>query len=154
MTSAAFRFRLETVLRVRRVEETRAKEVFAAATREVARRSARARLARSACDALPDVLPAMTADEFEAFRQRAAWLAHAAAAAVTALELAAAEHALAREQMISARQRVEALERLADRRRHEWVDASVRAEALELDNVVAARVAAGRIEAGERRVAP
>ncbi len=154
MSDRMFRFRLATVLRVRRVEETRAREVLAAATREVAYRSARARAARAACDALPDVLPAMSPDDFEAFRQGARWLAERAAGARADLERAALEHTLAREQTIAARQRVEALERLADRRRREWQDATVRAEAIELDNVVTARVASARLEGarqGEHR---
>lgn len=149
MSGHAFRFRLATVLRVRRIEETRAREVLAATTREVARRSLEARRARAACDALPSVLPAMAPHEFDAFRQRAGWLAERAAIAAGELQRAVVEHSLAREQMLAARQRLEALERLADRRYREWQDFCVRVEATELDNVVTARAAAARLAESE-----
>jgi flagellar biosynthesis chaperone FliJ len=65
------------------------------------------------------------------------------------LEQALVEHQLAREQMIAAKRRVSALERLAARRWREWQDEFARAEVIELDDVVNSRVAAARLEAFE-----
>jgi hypothetical protein len=73
VTTKAFSFRLAVVLRVRRVEETRAREVLAMTTRQVTRAMAELRRARAECDALPGVLPPMTPEAFEAFRERAGW---------------------------------------------------------------------------------
>jgi len=153
VTTKAFTFRLETVLRVRRVEETRAREVLGATTRQVSRRMAELRRAQASCDALPSVLPPMTPAAFEAFRERARWLAESAARAAEELQQAVVEHALAREEMIAAKRRVSALERLAERRFREWQDEFARAEMVELDDVVNSRTAALRIEASEQRPA-
>ncbi len=144
--SVPFRFRLETVLRVRRIEEDRAKEVLAAMTRRVALSAAALRQASAACEALPTVLAPMDSGAFADFRQRAGWLVERASAAREALDDALAEHELARAAAIGARQKVATLERLAERRRREWMDERERAEVRAIDDVVSARSAAQRME--------
>jgi len=135
-----YRFRLETVLRVRRVEEEGAKHALRAANMALAaaidqRDHARARY-RAFADAERDVC---TLDELLDARLRAGLLADEVARCAGQAMDAARAAALARAQWSFAARRVAILERLCERRRAEHVAEELRAEAAIVDDIVTSR---------------
>jgi flagellar protein FliJ len=134
-----FRFRLEQVLRVRRIEEDRAKVALLEANRAAhdAAVAVEERLAEYATRSFPSGPHSYA--EFE----RTLFLLDAAAGAV---DLARINHRAAldvvaqrRAEWLATRQRVDALERLESRRRDEYAVELRRAEDLLVDDLVVAR---------------
>lgn len=143
-----YRFRLETVLRVRRVEEDHAKRVLLGANtalRAAIERRDRARARyRAFADGGRDV---RTIDQLHVERLQAGLLADEMASAQRAANAVANDAALARVQWSTAARRVAILERLNERRRAEHAERELRAEHAFVDDIVTARylseVAAG-----------
>ena len=134
-----YRFRLETVLRVRQLQADAAKGGVARANAEVIRRDRQ--LAERTEEYGPfGVVPAAAPTDL--FLIEAAHRNRRAEAVMDAnRELQSAHGVLAerRDEWQAAERRVDALERLDDRRRAEHGVASNRAEATEMDDVVVGR---------------
>jgi flagellar FliJ protein len=138
-----FRFRLEQVLRIRRVQEDMARAVLMHANHD-ARAAAdvvNARIEDYSAAARPS-----GAQSYEMFNKLQAHLDNAAGAIVVAR--ANYQQALRvveqrRTEWAAAQQRVAALERLEDRRRDEYAIELRRAEDKEVDDLVVARHARG-----------
>ncbi|HEX5265402.1 MAG TPA: flagellar FliJ family protein [Acidimicrobiales bacterium] len=130
-----YRFRLETVLRVRRLEEDAARAGLLAANQAVAQACAVRDRALAHYRGLPAELgPSSTAD-LRRNRQRAELAAAVLRARQGALDEAAREVVRAREQWMEAASRVKVLERLDQRRREEHRLEAERAETRFLDDV-------------------
>jgi flagellar FliJ protein len=134
-----YRFRLESVLRVRRVQEDVARGDLARANTAVtaaaaALDAARHRLARTTSDPAPADAP-----EWQA--RRALLLGRAEEISARGADLEAATEARADRQraLAEARTRVRALERLDERRRAEHAVESARDESRTMDDLVTAR---------------
>jgi flagellar FliJ protein len=134
-----YRFRLETVLRVRRVQEDVARGDLARANAAVAAAAAdldtaRERLAGMASEPVPG-------DPVEWQARRALLLGRAAeiSARQTDLQTADTERAGRQRALAEARTRVRALERLDERRRAEYAVETGRDDARTLDDLVTAR---------------
>ncbi len=134
-----FRFRLEQVLRVRRIQEDRERAALLAANRAAHEAAMRveASLAEYRTRSFPE-----GAQTYEAF-ERALFMLDTAASAVE-LSRRAHRDALAvveqrRAEWIEARRRVQALERLEERRRAEHELENRRAEDRLVDDLVVAR---------------
>jgi flagellar export protein FliJ len=134
-----FKFRLAQVMRVREVQEDRARAELLGANRAAHEAAVRVetRLGEYASRSLPD--GATSYEEFE----RALFLLDSAAGAV---DVARADHRTAldvvdkrREEWAAARRRVAALERLEARRREEYALEMRRAEDRLVDDLVVAR---------------
>lgn len=134
-----YRFRLEPVLRVRRIEQDAARAAMAAADRDVDAADAALAASIDRYESLPVA---------EGGRPAAAWLTqrtlagHTAASVVAdgiGREVAAARLAGQRDAVRAARRRVAALERLDERRRGEHDVAARREEDLEVDELVTTR---------------
>ena len=134
-----YKFRLEQVLRVRRVQEEQARAELQAANREVARaedlldtRFDRYRNLAAPAGALPT-------SGFLAVRDRAELVAAGVVAAGALRQAARAEAAERRAAWSAAATRVTGLERLDDRRRAEHTVEVIREEDREADEVVVTR---------------
>jgi flagellar protein FliJ len=134
-----YRFRLEAVLRVRRVQEdvargdlARASAVVTAAAAELD--AARDRLARTTSEPVP-------ADPVEWQARRALLLGRAEEISARGADLEAAtiERTHRQRALAEARTRVRALERLDERRRDEHAIEAARDESRTLDDLVTAR---------------
>jgi flagellar export protein FliJ len=138
-----FRFRLEQVLHVRRVQEDRARAELLGANRDA--HLAAARVEQRLADYATRRMPA--GPQSYADFDRAAFLLDAGAAAVDVARAArrAAEEVVAvrRSEYTDAHRRVEALERLEQRRRAEHALEAQRAEDRLVDDLVVARHARG-----------
>lgn len=140
-----YRFRLESVLRLRQAQEAQARDVLAAANAEL-----RAALAARDAEArryagLPRPLGAMTAD---LLRQEHAAAALVAATLVHAQQVVSAAAARAAEAQVAwsaAAQRVAVLERLDERRRLEHADEARGREIAEIDDLVTSRFVRGEV---------
>jgi flagellar FliJ protein len=134
-----YRFRLEAVLRVRRLQEDVARAALAEAAAAVARAEGAEQCARAWLDALRSApVP----------REPAAWDAHRAVQLAAADELAARGAELAAQraaqrarqlELADARTRVRALERLDERRRAEHAREAARQEERGADDLVTSR---------------
>jgi flagellar protein FliJ len=134
-----YRFRLEQVLRIRRLQEELARGELLGANREVARagemlaqRSDRYGTIQSTAHTLPAADFMMARERHEA----------AAAAVIHAAELRAAAERTAderRSEWSEAATRVRVLERLDERRRTEHAAESARADEMEVDDLVTGR---------------
>jgi flagellar export protein FliJ len=138
-----FRFRLEQVLRVRRIQEDMARGALMLANREAraAADQVNARIAEYAAASRPS-----GAQTYEAFNRMQARLDNAAGAITMAR--AVYQQALEvvegrRAEWAAAQQRVAALERLEERRRDEYAIEFRRAEDRLVDDLVVARHARG-----------
>lgn len=139
-----YRFRLETVLRVRRAEESDAKAALLLA-------NARLRQALEVRDAAQrhyrDVIEAQdgtrTVEQLVRDRWEAGLCAEALAVAQRGAMRAAGEAALAQVDWSQAARRVAVLERLDERRRAEHAEEERRAEQGVVDDLVTARFATG-----------
>ena len=139
-----YKFRLEAVLRVRRIEEEQAAAELAAANRalhlaeaELDRRLAHYQEIDGERGALPH-------DRFIAQRSQREHAANGVVAAGAARISAEAEVERTRELWAAAAMRVRALERLDERRREEHDTEVLRDEIITLDEVFAARLVGGR----------
>jgi flagellar protein FliJ len=139
-----YQFRLDAVLRVRRIEEERAAVELATANRALllAEQELDRRLEHyRGIDRVPGPLPH---DRFIAQRSRREQAAAAVVSAGAARISAEAEAERKRELWAAAAMRVRALERLDERRRAEHEAEVVREEIITLDEVFAARLVGGR----------
>ncbi len=134
-----FRFRLATVLRVRRVQEDQARAALLAAHRDASQAGKAVTDALLAYSATPSLLGSHGHDDFERARFR---LEHAAGAVEftrfrqrVALDLVEER----RTEWMATHQRVAALERLETRRRGEHALEEQRAEDRVMDEIVVAR---------------
>ena len=137
-----YRFRLDTVLRVRQVEEERARGQLALANREMAEADALLEARIDHYGDVPRTEVALPVSAYLATRDRQEWAARAVVAAGTARLVAEAQVAVRRDEWSAAASRVAALERLDERRRDEHRLEAQRQEGLEVDDIVVAR--AGR----------
>ena len=139
-----FRFRLEQVLRVRRLQEDQAKNALLAANRDAhdAAVLVNNRLAEYATRSFPT--GTRSYEEFE----RALFLLDSAAGAVDVARIAHRDSLVVvserRDEWTASHRRVAALERLEERRRDEYAIESRRAEDRLVDDLVVARHAARR----------
>lgn len=135
-----YRFRLETVLRVRRVEEEGAKRTLGAASmalRAAIDQEERARERyRSLAGAEREIC---TVDELLGARLHAELLAEEVTRTQRALIDAASAAAFARVQWSMAARRVASIERLDQRRRAEHAAEELRVEAVFVDDIVTSR---------------
>lgn len=133
-----YRFRLEAVLRVRRIEEERARGDLLAANRALAEAEAELdrRLEHYRTVSLP--AGALPHDEYVAARSHQDQAAAGVVAAGTARLAAEAERDRLRDVWAAAAARVKALERLDEHRRDEHAADVQREEVLVLDEVAAA----------------
>lgn len=140
-----YRFRLESVLRLRRAEEGQARDALAAANAELraalAARDAEAQ--RYAC--LPRTLGAMSPELLRREHATAALAAATLAGAQQAVSAAAARTAEAQLAWSAAAQRVSVLERLDHRRRIEHAEDLLHHEIAELDDLVTSRYVSGAL---------
>lgn len=134
-----YRFRLEPVLRVRRIEQDTARAVMAAAARSLDAADEQLHQSVSHYRTVPLV---------DGPHDTAGWLARRASAERAASAVVRAgverEHAAAsldreRDALRDARQRVAALERLDERRREEHALAAQRQEVVDVDELVTGR---------------
>lgn len=134
-----YRFRLDTVLRVRQVEEDRARGELALANRALADADALLEDRIDHYGAVPHPDAPLPMAAFLASRDRQEWAARAVVTAGTARLVADAQVAVRRDEWSAAATRVAALERLDERRREEHRLESQRQEGLEVDDIVVAR---------------
>lgn len=136
-----YAFRLEAVLRVRRIEEERAMAALLAANRALTEAEAELerRLAHYRQVGAPQGV--LAHDQYLKVRSRQDAAAAGVVAAGATRVMAEAEVARARDLWASAATKVKALERLDDRRRQEHAAAGLREEIVVLDEVAAARLA-------------
>lgn len=138
-----YRFRLETVLRVRRAEETDAKAALLQANSRLRQMLERRDVAQQRYRRVVAHQPvAATAEELRLERWEAELLADALALAQREAMRAAGEAALAQVEWAQAARRVAVLERLDLRRRAEHADEERRKEHRMVDDLVTARYVA------------
>lgn len=135
-----YRFRLDTVLRVRQVEEERARGELALAHRRLAEADAVLEERIEHYGAVPQPTAPLPAVSFLAARDRQEWAARSVVTAGTARIAADTTVAERRSEWAAAATRVSALERLDERRRAEHRIEAQRQEGLEVDDMVVARV--------------
>lgn len=133
-----YKFRLGTVLRVRKIEEDRAKAELLVANREVAEAEAVADERRRHLRSVPD-LGSGSSEEFLASRDRVLVAAASASFAADAVAARRAAAAAKRARWAEAQMRVNALDRLDDRMRAAHGIDAARAEQNVIDDLVAAR---------------
>jgi flagellar FliJ protein len=143
-----YRFRLETVLRVRRVQEDMARGHLAHATAEVGAatsivRAAEAHLRELAAGA---AVAAGPAGLWGGAHELALTGAHDLKLVETDLAAAVSRRLERQAELAAARARVRALERLDERRREEYLLDSARAAEREVDDLVTSRFRAGERE--------
>ncbi len=149
-----YRFNLESVLRVRRVQEDRARQDLAQSNRMLV--SARWALADASRHYSEVTVPAGLMDQWTfRFGQLKSDLAAAEVERrhrmlVEAAVTAATQHA----RWTEAAKMVAALERLEERRRDEWRAEALRGEAAAVDDVVTSRWIAEEERSGRRPVGP
>lgn len=134
-----YHFPLHTVLRVRQVEEERARGELALANRALAEADALLEQRIDHYGGTPQPTQPLPATAFLAARDRQEWAARAVVVAGTARIAADAEAAARRGDWSNAATRLAALERLDERRREEHRLEVQRQEALEVDDIVVAR---------------
>lgn len=134
-----YRFRLDTVLRVRQVEEERARGELALANRALAEADALLEQRIDHYGATPQPAAPLAVTSFLAARDRQERAARAVVVAGTARLAADAEAADRRAVWSRTATRLAAIERLDERRREEHRLEAHRQEALEVDDIVVAR---------------
>jgi flagellar export protein FliJ len=134
-----YTFRLDAVLRVRQVEEERARGDLALANRALADAEARLERRIEHYGETPQPSQPLPASAFLAVRDRQEWAARSVVVAGTARIVADGEVTSRRHDWSAAVTRLAALERLDERRREEHRLEAQRQEALEVDDIVVAR---------------
>jgi flagellar protein FliJ len=134
-----YRFRLDTVLRVRQVEEDRARGELALANRALAEADAVLEHRIDHYGNVAHPAQALPVAVFLASRDQQEWAAKAVVVAGTARIAADGVVATRRQDWSAAATRVAALERLDERRRDEHRLEAQRQEGLEVDDIVVAR---------------
>ena len=134
-----YKFRLGQVLHVRQVQEERERSELMATKRAEAAAAAAADERREAYEAGHRDLPALPAQRFLAERGRREVAAATLAAAVADLQMASTRAAAQQVAWAAAAQRVNALERLDERKREEHGIEARRAEDAVADELVVSR---------------
>jgi flagellar export protein FliJ len=134
-----YRFRLASVLKVRRVTEDQAKGRLAEAQRIVADAESSVEARRAAYQALEPLRRAQTARQFHEEIELRRSVALSLLAARNALDDARDAAELRRRELVEARQDVEALERMEERERAIFEMELRRAEELVVDDIVTSR---------------
>lgn len=134
-----YKFRLDTVLRVRKVEEDRAIAVLAAASRALVEAEATLQRRLDRYGDVPAPSGPLPVAELLKVRARQDGVAAAVVFAGTERLRAEATVELRRDEWSAAARRVAALERLDQRRREEHSVEAQRQEALEVDDMVVGR---------------
>lgn len=134
-----YRFRLEQVLRVRRAEEEVARQALQMANRRVQSAEATRRLHAERYARRGHAVGPMPLDAFHQERSSSTLAAEALASAAARLDEARTDAAAHRERWVLAAQRVQALERLDERRRQEHAAEENVQEIATVDDLVAAR---------------
>lgn len=137
----AYRFRLDTVLRVRRIEEGRAVAALADANRALVAADEHLNQGLDRYRRVEDPTGSLPATSFLAARARQDLVASSVVAAGTGKLRAEAHVDIRRDEWSAAATRVAALERLDERRREEHALEVSRHEILEVDDMVSGRVA-------------
>jgi hypothetical protein len=142
----AYSFRLQGVQRVRGLEVARARQQVAALARSLAAaRSREFELTTSYSSRIIE-LGETSAHEFAAHQEQEHRLAGSLAVATEERRTIEAQLARARSEAVQAETRANVLDRLAERRRSEWVGELRHEEALDLDEFATLRAAAIAIE--------
>ena len=139
-----YRFRLETVLRVRRIEEDQAAAELAIANRAMQLAELELDRRLEHYQSIESHVGTVSQERFLALRSQREHAANGVVAAGAARISAEAEVERKRELWAAAAMRVRALERLDERRREEHDIEVQRAEIVTLDEVFAARLVGGR----------
>lgn len=134
-----YQFRLEPVLRVRRIEQDTVQTAVAAAHRALGEALETLQASVARYDSRPAAAGARPAPAWLAERTIVGLTAASVVAAGVAREVAAAGLEERRAALHAARRRVTALERLDERRRDEHALQTQRDEAVEVDELVTAR---------------
>jgi flagellar export protein FliJ len=134
-----YHFRLETVLRVRRVEEMLARQSLGIANRTIHELEAAEAKVRQRYDNLPEVLPPLEAPMFHARREEAVRLGMALTNAGDAVAAARVEQLQALDLLNIVRKRVSTLEHLDQSARMTWHYEQERDERALLDDFVNSR---------------
>lgn len=134
-----YQFRLEPVLRVRRIEQDTVQAAMAAAHRGLGDAEAALDASITRYDSRPPTGGSRPASAWLAERASIGRTAATVVAAGVAREVAATCLEEQRAALLAARRRVSALERLDERRRDEHALAAEREEAVEVDELVTTR---------------
>jgi flagellar FliJ protein len=134
-----YRFRLDPVLRVRRIEQDAAQTALATAGHELTEAEAALHQSVDRYGALQTPAGPQSAAAWLAVRDRCGHSAATVVAAGTARELAAGQVAERRDALRDVRMRVAALERLDERRREEHALEARREEDAQIDELVTGR---------------
>jgi flagellar protein FliJ len=134
-----YKFRLDQVLRVRRMEEEQARAALLAANAELNRAGERLRDRTERYHTMVAPIGPSQLTEFLAWRQRHEAAATAVIDAGTAVESATSQAAESRDGWSAAAARVTALERLDERRRAEHAAEAEREFDQEIDDLVTSR---------------
>jgi flagellar export protein FliJ len=140
-----YAFRLQTVLRVRKIQEDQAKTALLLANRALAEADAERLRRWEKYESITVSNELCTATEFEAGRFRWDMAAQSAILSDHMREERALEVVDARDAWREASQKVQVLERLDDRRREEWQHDVNHEELVEVDDIVT-----GRFKRGDR----
>lgn len=135
-----YAFRMDKILRVRRLQQDTAAAAVAGARRDEERAADALRAARERYDGLAPAPALRRAVDFLALRDRAGHRAAAVGQASAQRESATAARAAAVAGWQDAHRRVDALERLEERRRAEHAIDARRAEDATADEMIVARV--------------
>jgi flagellar export protein FliJ len=148
-----YRFRLQTVLRVRRIEEALARQELGLANRSRRLADELAKEMQARYDALPRVYEPMNALQFRASREEAERLGEAVTASLLRVERAASNQQQAIERLTERSQRVRTLERLEANARAAWQVEMLRDDYRMIDDITTARAAAvvGQQDRGDAR---
>jgi flagellar biosynthesis chaperone FliJ len=136
-----YKFRLDTVLRVRKIEEDRAIAALAEANRSLVAAEQQLEAGLDRYRGTPDVSGPVPAAAFLSVRGRQDLVAASVVAAGTGKLRAEAHVDIRRGEWSAAATRVAALERLDERRRDEHAVEAQRQELVEVDDMVVARAA-------------
>ena len=134
-----YRFRLESVMHVRRTQEDVARQRLAIANADVRRSYAALGAATGRYQALAETLGPLDVDSFRDSRLSGENSAAGVAAARRRVELAESAAEARRAEWSHAARQVSALERLDERRQSEWWTDFRRQEDVEVDDMVTAR---------------
>lgn len=147
----AYRFRLATVLRVRELQLLAARQEVSAAARSLAEGIERERRVTRAYEELTAAVGPQEADAFRAERECGARLALMMQAAARERQGLAERLLEARSEAVSADRRVSVLNRLAERRRNQWLSGVQHEDVALLDDFSGVRAAAAMMEVSLER---
>jgi flagellar export protein FliJ len=143
-----FRFRLASVLGLRRAELEQAERALQQANAQLRALILERTTATERCNALDNDIGTQSASDFARHRQETTLAASAVVSLDRRVNVAAAQAALAHIAWNSAHQRVKTLERLEEHRRDEWLAEDLRHEANNLDEIATAAYVREQLSTG------